>query len=310
MIRGVATVVRNMFAMALAATLTTASSAMAQDEKARLFASHALALRKGGVTAEAGALAILAQIPGMPGVSVAELWPPAFENMIVKLGRLRSPAPVALYYNPLLDVAVFSLWQFRGDQYRVASVRALPGERLADAAASVTLQPSWTRDKAGPMAALRDIPAGRLASFRKAHPAAALEGSRDGVTFAAAADHMRAVLPRLAWNMAMRVQWAAGSPVWLDTTLGRIDDALAARDAAAIRAGAPDTDAATASALARLPAGFAAGLRLDMTLDAGGNDRLVVASLREDGRLYVFALCRLSGGSCGLRRLFLTSLIE
>ena len=160
------------------------------------------------------------------------------------------------------------------------------------------------------MAALRDIPARRLGSFRKAHPATALEGFRDGVTFAAAANDMRAVFPRLAWNMAMRVQWAAGRPVWLGPTLERIDDALAARDAAAIRAGAPDTDAATASALARLPAGFVAGLRLDMTLDAGGNHRLMVASLPEDGRLYVFALCRLSGGSCGLRRLFLTSLIE
>ena len=121
---------------------------------------------------------------------------------------------------------------------------------------------------------------------------------------------MRAVLPRLAWNMAMRMQWAAEGSVWLSPTLGEIDDALGTRDAGAIRAAGSGTDSAAAAALARLPAGFTEGLRLDMALDAGGNARLLVASLPGDGHLYLFALCRLSGNNCGLRRLFLTTLAE
>ena len=310
MIRGVATVVWSIVGMALSATLVVASPAMARDERARLFASHVLALRNGAVTGEDTALAVLARIPGAPRGDVVELWPPVFENAIVKLGRLRSPAPVALYYNPLLDIAVFSLWQKRGQRYRVTSIRAVPGERLADAAAAVALQPPWTKDETSPIAALRGISANRLGSFREAHPASAVEGGQEGVTFATAAKDMRAVLPRLAWNVAMRVQWAAERSAWLGPTLERIDDALAARDGGAIRAAASGTDDATAEALARLPAAFTQRLRLDVTLDVSGNARLIVASLPEDGHLYIFALCRLSGRSCGLQRLFLISLAE
>ena len=96
-----------------------------------------------------------------------ELWPPVFENAIVKLGRLRSPAPVALYYNPLLDVAVFTVWRKQGQAYRVASIRAVPGERLADAAVAVALQPTWTKDKAAPIAALRSYLRQAVAVFSR-----------------------------------------------------------------------------------------------------------------------------------------------
>lgn len=310
MIGRMAALIRYIVGMALTATLMAASSAMAADEAARLFASHALGLRQGAVAGEHAARALLAQMPGMSRQGAYEFWPPVFENAIVKLGRLRSPAPVALYYNPLLDIAVFTLWRKQGKAYRVASIRAVPGERLADAAVAVALQPTWTRDKAAPIAALRAISAERLGFFREAHPASAVEGGRESVTFAAAAKDLRAVLPRLAWNMAMRMQWAADGSVWLGPTLGEIDDALGTRDAGAIRTAASGTDLATAAALARLPVGFTEGLRLDMALDAGGNAHLLVASLPVDGHLYLFALCRLSGSNCGLRRLFLMSLAE
>ena len=52
----------------------------------------------------------------MPGaamvheVSPMVLWGPFFANAVVKLGRLHSSAPTALYYNPLLDIAVITFW--------------------------------------------------------------------------------------------------------------------------------------------------------------------------------------------------------
>ena len=70
-------------------------------------------------------------MPGVPltgaEASLPVLWTPFFENVIVKLGRVQSDAPVALYYNPLLDIALFTVWERRQTQYRVTSIRALPG---------------------------------------------------------------------------------------------------------------------------------------------------------------------------------------
>lgn len=287
----------------------------AQESPARLFAAHALALRAAGVAGDEAATGVLADMPGSGMVggdpeSLPVLWRPFFENTMVKLGRLVSPAPVALYYNPLLDVAVFTLWERHDGGYRVASARALPGERLADRDAAAALRPQWTAAKDGPVAALRSITAARLDAFRRAHPAESNEAGRDAATFAAAAADMRAALPRLVWNMAMRAQWAEDGSGWMGPALGTIDEALSTRDAAAIAAAAPDTDAATAAALARLPAAFGEELTLDLTLEAGGNHRLMVASSPADGHVFTLALCRLDRGVCRLRRFLLTSLAE
>ena len=98
--------------VAVVAAALPASSAAAESP-ARLFAAHALALRAAGVAGEEPAAEVLVAMPGAGVAGDAEslsvLWRPFFANAIVKLGRLRSPAPVALYYNPLLDVAVFTL---------------------------------------------------------------------------------------------------------------------------------------------------------------------------------------------------------
>ena len=303
-------------ALLVAAVVATACPAReaAAAPDARLFAAHALALRAAGVAGKEPAAGVLASMPGagMAGTSdnLPALWRPFFANAIVKLGRLRTPAPVALYYDPLLDVAVLTLWERRNDGYRVASARALPGERLADVDADAPPAPGWMTAEDGPVAALRRIAAERLDAFRRAHPAEAAEAGRDGATFAAAAADMRAVLPRLAWATALRAQWAGARPVWLGPLLERIDDALAAGDAAAIAAAAPDTGPEAAAALARLPTAFAEALTLDMTLDAAGPDRLAIASTPGDGSVYLLALCRIEGEACALRRLLLVSLGE
>lgn len=294
------------------AVLVARSSPAAPD--ARVFAAQALALRAAGISGAMQAGEVLSDIPAATASddreSLLAVWSPFFENAIVKLGRLESRAPAALYYNPLLDVALFTLWTSGDGGYRVASIRAVPGERLADPDAGVELRPRWTAEGDGPVAALRHLAAERLRSFARAHPAHAREDGRDDRTFAVAAADMRDVQPRLLWNTAMRMHWTGERSQWLGPVLERIDAALGTRDAPAIRAAAPDTDAATADALSSLPPEFAAALVLDMTLAADGDHQLIIASAPADGHVYVLALCRLEGEMCTLRRLFLTSIDE
>ena len=292
-------------ALALAALPATAE---AQETDARVFAAHALALRASSVAGEEAAIRFLARIPGLNAAAEAPvLWSPFFENAVVKLGRLASPRPVALYYNPLLDVAVFTLWRKREGGYEVASARALPGERLGDRGAAAPPRPSWIASKDGPVLALTAAAEKRLAVFGKAHPEEAAAPGRDPVTFAAAAADMRAALPRISWNAVGQARRANAPPSWLGPALARIGETLAAGNAAAIAAAAPETDAATAEVLAGLPPAFARGLVLDMELDAGAGESLLIGSLPEDGSDYVLVLCRRDGNGCALRRFVLAS---
>lgn len=313
MMGSVATLVWKTVGMALAAMLAAGATATAAEDSARLFAAHALALRAAGVAGEKQAEDVVAAMPGVgmvQEVSPMVLWGPFFANAVVKLGRLHSSAPTALYYNPLLDAAVITFWAERDGGYRVDTVRALPGERLSNPKARTPPLPSWTSASDGPVAALATTTKARLDAFRKAHPAASREPGRDAAKFAEAAADMRAVLPRLVWNAVQRSRWTSEAQAWLEPTATAVEKALGAGDAAAIRAAAPDTDAATAAALADLPSGFATGLALDMMVEAGGDQRLLIASLPEDGDTYVLVLCRQQGDACRLRRLVLMSLIE
>ena len=166
------------------------------------------------------------------------------------------------------------------------------------------------RSADGPVIALTDTAAARLNAFRRVHPWRSYEGGRDTSSFAAAARDLRAALPRLAWNAAQTMRWTDTEKPWLRPVLARVEAALVARRPAALRNAAPRTDPDTARVLARLPAGFAAGLTLDMVLEAGGADRLLIGSLPEDGDTYVLVLCRLAGNTCSLRRFMLVSLAE
>ena len=300
---------RAVLAAVLAVALPASSSAV--ESPVRLFAAHALALRADGLAGEEATAEVLAAMPGAAaaGVSPAALWRLFFANAVVQLGRAPSPAPVALYYNPLLDVAVTTLWEKQDGGYRVASARALPGERLANPQAAVAPLPSWTAAD-GPVDALARATAARLDAFRNAHPARSAGPGRDAFAFAAAAADMRAALPRLVWNVVQSARWTEEAQPWLRPALAEVERALAARRPAALVAAAPETDAETAAALTRLPPGFAAGLMLDMVLEAQGGTRLLVGSLPEDGDVYVLALCRLAGGGCALRRLVLLALLE
>ena len=284
-------------------------NAAAEQPDLKRFAAQALAFRTAAIERSDAATKILAMIPGSVPVDVLPgLWHSFFENAIVKLGRLRAPVPVALYYNPLLDIALITVWEQKDGHYRVALIRAFPGERLAAPTATVPDQPAWMVAD-DPITTLAGITATRLDTFRHAHPAEAQDvGERNTVTFAAAAANMRAALPRLLWNAGIRTQWTVETEPWLFPALAQIDQALAARTAAALTAVAPDTDTTVADAIADLPTAFAAHLTLDMVLPAGKEKRLLIGSMPDDGDVYLFVLCRLEGADCALRRFMLSSL--
>ena len=186
----------------------------------------------------------------------------------------------------------------------------MPGERLADPTATVPDQPAWMVAD-DPISTLARVTATRLDTFRQTHPANAQDAAgRNGLTFAAAAANMRAALPRLLWNAGIRTQWTEKTEPWLFPALAQIDEALAARSAAALTAAAPDTDTTTAEAIADLPAAFAARLTLDMILPAGTDTRLLINSMPDDGDVYLFVLCRMDGADCPLRRFLLSSLSD
>ena len=279
------------------------------DAETRGFAAHALTLRAEVVDGRGAP--VLALIPGgLAQGSMAELWPAFFENTMVALGRLRSPAPRALYYNPLLDVAVSTIWEKRKGGWRLTVIRALPGERLAGPPGNVPSRPSWVAADESPIEALAATAAARLAAFRRAHPPGAKRAARIATTFAGDAADARAARPRLMWNARLRARWDSGTDPWLRPTLSDITRTLSAGDAKAVTAAAPATDAATAEAIAGLPAGFAKRLVLDMVLSAGEDGRLLIGSLPDDGEMYFLVLCRLDGAACGLRRIMMVSLLD
>ncbi len=304
---------RNVYALTVATLLVAAPASSDEEPPARLFAASALALRSAAVAGEERALEVLSAMPGAGAVGremLPALWSPSFANAIVKLGRLRSTAPAALYYDPLLDIAVLTLWKRGDDGYRVVSVRALPGERLAEPDTEVAIEPVWLSAQDGLVGALSRTTVARLDAFHHAHPPAATEPGRATATFAAAATDLRAALPRLAWRLAQRTQWTDGAKPWLRPALVAMEEALAGRDPAALRAAAPDTDPDTAAALAALPGDFVEGLELDMALESGTSERLLIASLADDGDTYLLALCSLNVDTCALRRFMLVALLD
>ena len=289
--------------------LVVVAHAAAEQPDPKRFAGQALALRTAAIERSDAATKLLATIPGSAAAEVVPgLWYSFFENAIVKLGRLRAPAPVALYYNPLLDIALITFWENKAGHYRVALIHALPGERLAVLTATVPDQPAWMVAD-DPIVSLARITATRLDTFRRTHPAKAQDAAvRNGVTFAAAAANMRSALPRLLWNAGIRAQWTPEADPWLFLALAKIDRALATRTAAALTAAAPDTDITVADAIAGLPAAFSERLTLDMVLPAGKRNRLLIGSMPEDGDVYLFVLCRMEISDCALRRFMLSSL--
>lgn len=277
----------------------------------RIFASHALALRQSALIGEDRFDDVVSQIPGAGIVDsgvLSSLLRLSFSNMIVKLGRLRSDAPVSLYYDPLLDIAILAFWKRDEEGYRVEFARALPGAWLESESREPSLLPPWMSGESALTALVRTT-GERLDTFARMHPPDALVGGQGEVTFAQAATGMRAVIPRLFWNADLRVQWSDSSYQWLEPALEKVELVLSEADPQKMVLAAPETDAVTAEALAELPEQYISELVLDMVVGSPQN-RLLVASSAGDGDTYVMVLCMINAADCRLRRFMLLSLID
>ena len=285
-----------------------------EESAARAFAGQALAFRAAVVAGEESAVGVLAAMPGSARVArgmLPILWGPSFANAIVKLGRLGSSGPVALYYDPLLDIAAIAFWRQDAGTWRVVSARALPGERLVEPDAEAPLSQAWLSARDGLVGTLAGTVKARLDAFSRRHPADGQTEAHDTATFATAAGDMRAALARLIRHAERRARWTDRAQPWLKTTLSAVEKSLAARDPAVLRSAAPETDTETVAALAALPEGYTGRLALDMILETGKTDRLLIGSSTGDGDIYVLVLCRLVGaGPCSPRRFMLVSLLE
>lgn len=204
---------------------------------------------------------------------------------------------------------MLTFWKKDGLSYNVATIRALPGEKFTHPNAEAGKGLPWLDAEDGPFLALRRLTADRLAAFRRLHPADAQEGGHDNKNSPTTTTDMRVIWSRLAWLMALRVHWAEMSP-WLLPTMIHVDSVLKAADADVLITAAPGTDRENAAALAGLPANYTARLTLDMTLEIGEEDRLLIASLPDDGDIYVFISCRLDGNECTPERFMLLSLLD
>lgn len=97
-------------------------------------------------------------------------WSTFFRGTLLKLGQLKSSTPLALHYNPLIDVAVVQACQLAADALSLSCTElcALPGEALSSTPPAA--EPAWMSET-DPLTALTQLAAVRTGAFAKAHPA-------------------------------------------------------------------------------------------------------------------------------------------
>ena len=99
------------------------------------------------------------------------IWSEFFKGSLLKLGGLESERPLALFYNPVFDVAVVRGCDVavNGQPLSCDLLCALPGEALAGEPVTDT-PPGWlTADD--PLRQLRQLTSMRVRAFEAAHPA-------------------------------------------------------------------------------------------------------------------------------------------
>ena len=273
------------------------------------FERQVLEVRDAALAANDNALSVLSRVPGIGSVielnapddessaALEAMWIPFFENALVEMIHEKPAGPAAIYYNPLMDVALYTRWAPNPEgNYRIAQLSVLPGEHLQDADATVPYLPQWMTAQ-DPFAELEGISAKRLHAFRTFE-----EADRrtflDGTAYGDAADSFLVAEPRLTQSLIWRLEWR--NLDWLPLTLATIQAALNAADGDALLAAAPATHPETAGFITELPDGFAEKLILDLIMEDGGPNRILLGSGRYDGGTYVCASCEITGNACVL----------
>ncbi len=97
------------------------------------------------------------------------VWSFVFRGTLLKLGQLASASPLALHYNPMLDIAVVQACsrEVAAKVPRCQELCAIPGEVLT--AQRVAAQPLWMTDSE-PLTALSRVASARVAAFARDRP--------------------------------------------------------------------------------------------------------------------------------------------
>ena len=100
-------------------------------------------------------------------------WQLFFQGSLLKAGRLSSTTPLAIHYNPVLDVALIQGCGTGANPPRASGCRqqfcALPGEALSGTRVK-GLGPEWLSEPQ-PLEALVAVSRSRISGFEAAHPA-------------------------------------------------------------------------------------------------------------------------------------------
>jgi len=97
------------------------------------------------------------------------LWRLLMRGAVVKIGSLKSPTPVVLYNNPVIDVAALTVWEAPPKRYDLTAIRLLPGEHLKQSGIGTNAVPAWS-NASDPFETMLRTPESRLSGFKASYP--------------------------------------------------------------------------------------------------------------------------------------------
>lgn len=252
------------------AVASAATPAPGPAARAAAWRSVLAGLQRGSVPA--GMLhGVLLRQPLIPEALHRECWSRFFRDTIVDIGRQESERPVALFYNPLVDVAVLVEIVPGGSGDVVPAIAVLPGEILGGGqVAEGRPGPAWL-EAADPFTALGRTVQQRLRAFSALHP---YDAARP-----AAALPPRPVSSAERAAAEVRILEHVRALVRLAAKRGVLDQALAA-------------------ARVRAPS-VAPRLEISAAYPAGGSGGIVLVSLPDDGHRFALVALPTSGPAAG-----------
>ena len=235
-------------------------------------------------------------------------WTQFFRNSIVKVGCLPSDQPVALYYNPIYDIGVLTLWKNKENRrFDLVSMQALSGECISDLKCqAVPLVPAWatTKDKLFTQS-IKNTTAQRLSAFAaqfpidRAEPASlSLLGTVSMETLQLDAENR--LITQTAFILTMDKQFSGTIKAFLA--------GLKEGNIAALQKVGFGMDKGIADELVRLPPPFRKAIDLAAVLPLGKDELLVFFSIPADPTWAFMMFLDRQGGDVGVKKLAIIEL--
>lgn len=299
---------RNAFLIKLLAIIAIISSLIqfsniAANEK-DLFLSKVLSFRSAGVINPAMIKNSLSKMPRTElnldeefQATVPELWSYFFKNAIVKVGAIDSETPVALYYNPLVDVGVLTFWMLNSRRFHLYKITAFPGDKLRTLDVAQGLLPGWRiQSQDSPIDRLSKYTIQTLNEFKVEYPLQKRE-----IVETLDTDH-ESELQILAEGRMMDylIERTQITEKWVKMLAQEIELILKSKSAQYIVEKAPDTPIKTANTLEKLNAQYVSQLSVDLVVSINETDRLMLMSLPQDGDQYIAVICKMRNSICNL----------